>query len=284
MTQLTKPKIGVAGVGYVGGAVKHWFETQGLPLFLYDKGKDIGSLEELNKAEVVFLCLPTPFAETSSNLARGASACGFDEKTGFNDSAIWEVLRGLQGNKVVVVKSTVLPGSTDKYQKSFPQHKLLFNPEFLTEKAAVQDFINPKRQIVGYTEKSKDDAEKIMNFLPKAPFQKIMSAKDAEMVKYFGNLFLANRVIFANQMYDVCEKLGVDYESVKEVAAQDPRVGSSHFDVFYEGYRGYSRSCLPKDTKAFIQLAESLGLKPKLFKTVDEVNEKFIYGDKNYEW
>ncbi|TSC75457.1 MAG: UDPglucose 6-dehydrogenase [Parcubacteria group bacterium Gr01-1014_30] len=268
MSQASQQKIGVAGVGYVGGAVKHWFETQGLPLFLYDKGKGVGSLEELNKAEVVFLCLPTPF----------------DEKSGFSDSAIWEVLKGLEGEKVVVVKSTVLPGSTDKYQASFPQHKILFNPEFLTEKNANQDFINPKRQLVGYTKESTQEAEKVMAFLPKAHFQRIMEAKAAEMVKYFGNLFLANRVIFANQMYDVCEKLGIDYDAVKEAAGEDSRVGNSHFDVFSDGYRGYSRSCLPKDTKAFIQLAESLGLNPRLLKTIDEVNERFIFGDKNYEW
>ena len=263
-----KLKIGIAGVGYVGGAVKNWFEQEGFPLFLHDKGKKMGSVQELNKAELIFLCLPTPFGE----------------KTGFSDAAIWEVLQQIEGNKTIVVKSTVLPGSIEKYQVSFPHHKILFNPEFLTEKNAVQDFLHPKRQIVGYTKTSKDDADKVMALLPKAPFQKIMGAKEAEMVKYFGNLFLANRVIFANQIYDVCEKLGIDYDAVKEVAGQDERVGQSHFDVFFEGYRGYSRSCLPKDTKAFIQLASSLGLNPKLLKTVDEINERFIYGNKNYEW
>lgn len=268
MTNPVGTKIGIAGVGYVGGAVKSWFEGQGFPLFLYDKGKQLGSAEELNSAEIVFLCLPTPF----------------DEKVGFNDEAIWEVLKQIKGEKIVVIKSTVLPGSTDKYQASFPQHKILFNPEFLTEKNAVQDFLKPKRQIVGYTEKSKQEAEKIMELLPKARFQKTMRAKEAEMVKYFGNLFLANRVIFANQMYDVCEKLGVDYDKVKEAAGEDERVGKSHFDVFDEGYRGYSRSCLPKDTKAFIQLAESLGLNPKLLKVVDKINERFINGSKNYEF
>ncbi len=268
MNEVNQRKIGIAGIGYVGGAVKHWFETQGFPLFLYDKGKGLGSVQDLSKAEIVFLCLPTPF----------------DEKNGFDDSAIWEVLKKIEGEKVIVVKSTVLPGSTDKYQAGFPRHKILFNPEFLTEKNAMQDFLNPKRQIVGYTEKSKPVAEKIMELLPKAPFQRVMGVKEAEMIKYFGNLFLANRVIFANQMYDVCEKLGIHYQTVKECSGVDERVGTSHFDVFYEGYRGYSRSCLPKDTKAFIKLAESLGLNPKLLKTVDEINERFIYGDKNYEW
>lgn len=83
---------------------------------------------------------------------------------------------------------------------------------------------------------------------------------------------------------DVCEKLDINYETVKEGAGADPRVGTSHFDVFYEGYRGFARSCLSKDIKAFIQLAEDSGLNPKLLKTIDEINERFIYGNKNYEW
>lgn len=263
------PKIGIVGVGYLGGAVKYWFDKQNFSAFFYDKYKEVGSLQDLNKAEIIFICLPTPFIEK--------------ENKGFDDSAILEVLQEINGQKIIVIRSTVLPGFTESYQKKFPQHKFLMNPEFLRAKTAIQDYLNPERQIIGYTKKSKDVAKDILSILPKAPFKKIVKATEAETIKYFGNVFLANRVIFANQMYDICQKIGIDYEAVKECAGADPRIGGSHFDVFSDDYRGYSGTCLPKDTKAFIQFAEKLGIEPKLFKTLEEINKKLINGNKNEE-
>lgn len=253
-------KIGIAGVGYVGGVVKTFFEKQGAKLCLYDKYKKIGSPEELNKADLIFLCLPTPFVE----------------EKGFDDSALWEVLGQIRGGKILIIKSTVLPGSTDTYQKNFTQHKILINPEFLIAKRATQDFENPKRQIVGYTQKSQHIVEDILNILPKAPFEKIVKAREAEMIKYFGNIFLANRVIFANQFYDICQKLDVDYEVVKECAGADPRIGPSHFNIFQDGYRGYGGTCLPKDIKTFIRFSEKLGIEPKLLKVFEEINKDLL--------
>jgi UDPglucose 6-dehydrogenase len=254
-----KPAMGIAGLGYVGEAVKYWLEKEKHPLFLYDKYKKIGSFQEINKADIIFLCLPTPFVEKNNK--------------GFDDSALWEVLSQLRGEKVIVIKSTVLPGSTENYQKNFSQHKILINPEFLVAKTAIQDFLNPKRQIIGYTKESQDIAKKVMNILPPATYKKIVRATEAEMIKYFGNTFLANRVIFANQIYDICQKLGIDYEVVKECAGADPRIGHSHFEIFHEGYRGYGGMCLPKDTKAFIKFVEKIGIEPKLFKTIEEINK-----------
>lgn len=258
---MNKPKIGIIGVGYVGGAVKYWFEKQNSPLFLYDKYKKIGSFQKVNKAEIIFICVPTPFNEKG---------------WGYDDSAIWESLDNLNGSKIVVIKSTVLPGTTEKAQKKFPQHKILFNPEFLLAKTALQDFLKPKRQIIGVTNKSKKEAQRILKILPQAPFKKIVPATEAETIKYFGNAFLATRVIFANQMYDVCQRLGINYERVKECAGKDSRVGQSHFGIFHNGYRGYGGACLPKDTKAFIQFCSKIGAKPKLLKTLEKINEALV--------
>jgi len=99
-------------------------------------------------------------------------------------------------------------------------------------------------------------------------------AAEAEMAKYFCNTFLSARVVFANQIYDVCEKMGINYEAVKEMAGADPRIGKSHFDIFHDGYRGYGGLCLPKDTKAFIDFVSEAGLKPKLHKALEEINEE----------
>lgn len=258
-----KEKIGIVGLGYVGGAVQCWFESQKdqHDLYLYDKYKKIGSPEEVNKADIIFVAVPTPFDE---------------KRKLYDDSAIREVLSKIKNGKIIVIKSTVLPGSTDLFQKKYPRKTILFNPEFLRAKTANADFIKPDRQIVGFVnQKGKKAARAIVKILPRAPFMKIVRAKEAEMIKYFGNAYLATRVVFANQIYDLCEKLGgINYNTVKECLVQDKRIGNSHFEIFHEGYRGYSGGCFPKDVKALLELAEKLNASLELLQTADKINTK----------
>lgn len=249
-------KIGVMGVGMVGGALAKFLDK---PL-LYDKYKNIGSLEEFNRADIIFICVPTPY----------------DEKKGFDSSAVEEAFSAIKGNKTVVIKSTVLPGTTERMQKLYPIHKVLFNPEFLQEKTAEEDMKNPYEQIVGYTEISKDCVKEILSILPKAPNEFIVSSGEAEMVKYFSNTFLSTKVIFANQMYDLCEKLGLNYDSIKEMAKVSPRFGFSHFDIWTDGFRGYAGHCLPKDTKALIHFGKEKGVDLSLLEFVDKANEELL--------
>jgi UDPglucose 6-dehydrogenase len=176
----------------------------------------------------------------------------------------------------VVVKSTILPGSTEQFQKKFPQHRILFNPEFLRHKTALRDFLHPNQQIIGYTSKSKRVAKRILNILPKALYQRIIPSKEVEMVKYFVNCFLALRVIFGNQIYDLCQALNINYDLVKEIAGYDPRIGRFHFNVFQDNYRGYNGPCLRKDVKAFIQFARSNKINLPLLKTMDKINENLL--------
>lgn len=260
---MKKYKVGIIGLGYVGGALRYWFERKRKPRvesFLYDKYKGIGSVAEVNKADIVFISVPTPY----------------EGKQGYNDSAVVESLKNLKSPKIVVLKSTIIPGSTEKFQKKFPKHKILFNPEFLRAKTANTDFINPERQIVGYTRKSKNVAKDVLNLLPKAHFSKIMPATEAEMVKYFGNAFLSTKVVFANQIFDLCRKLKIDYDTIKEAVGFDGRIGKSHLDIFHFGYRGYSGGCFPKDVKAFIDFSKKSGVEPRLLRTVDGINEKLL--------
>ena len=197
---------------------------------------------------------------------------------GFDLSYVHDSISLLKSPKLVVIKSTVLPGTTAKLQEEHPQHRFIFNPEFLREVSAVEDFRSPDRQIVGVTAQSKEEAKELLDLLPSAPFTKIMPSQEAEMVKYFGNTFLAARVIFANQMYDLCQKTGIDYETVKDAASADPRVGPSHFTVDQDGYRGYGKKCLPKDTRALIQLGESIGIEMQLLKTLEAINYELTGG------
>ena len=253
-------KLGICGVGMVGGALRKYFENKGIKPFLYDKGKNLGSLEEVNQVEIIFICVPTPF----------------NKDKGFDLSFVEEACSNIEGEKIVVIKSTVLPGTTEKLQKKYPQHKFLFNPEFLTELTADQDMNYPDRQIVGYTKQSYNVAGDIMQILPLAPFEKILPATEAELVKYFGNTWFSTKVVFANEFYDLCEKLGTDYNRIMEAAAADKRIGRSHLEVVHKNYRGYGGKCLPKDIRALIQFANHLGIDLNLLKMVEEINNKLM--------
>ena len=255
-------KVAIVGTGMVGGALQRYFDKkEGVELFLYDKGKNIGSPEEVNKAEIVFICVPTPYLKDGK---------------GFDLSYVEETMGWLNGEKVVVIKSTVMPGTTEMLQKKYPQHKLLMNPEFLTEETADQDMMYPDRQIVGYTEKSQTVSGDVMQLLPLAPFERVLPATEAETIKYFGNSWFAVKVSFANQMYDLCQKLGVDYDRMVEGAAADKRIGRTHLNIFHKGYRGYGGKCLPKDTRALIQLADSKGVDLRLHKIAEEINNELM--------
>lgn len=253
-------RIGIIGVGVVGDALRHYFESLGREVRLFDPYKGLGTLAEVNDAELVFLCVPTPYRRWR----------------GYDGRAVEEAVAELRGEKVVVIKSTVLPGTTDALQRRYHQHHFLFNPEFLREASARGDFLRPNRQIVGYTEQSRPLAEEVLRLLPPAPYARVMPAAEAEMAKYMTNTFLALKVIFANEIFDVCAALGVDYDVVREAAAADPRIGPSHLAVFDSGYRGYAGKCLPKDTKALLDLAASLEVPMHTLRIADRVNDALL--------
>jgi UDPglucose 6-dehydrogenase len=263
--KISEITIAIMGVGMVGGALKDYFEKKGKiagkDLFLYDPFKGFDSIEELNKADVIFICVPTPYLK---------------DGLGFDLSYVEDAFSKIKEEKVVVIKSTALPGTTQKFQDKYPNHKVLFNPEFLTELTAEQDMSYPDRQIIGYTEQSFNVAKNIMMLLPLAPYEKTMPATEAEIVKYFGNNWFAVKVAFANQMFDVCSKLGINYDTVMEAASADKRIGPSHLVALHKGYRGYGGKCIPKDIRAFIQFTDSLGLDMKLHKTTEEINNDLM--------
>ena len=260
---LKTKKIGIVGVGMVGGALKRYFEKKGIKPFLYDKNKKLGSLNEVNLADIIFICVPTPF----------------DKKKGFDLSYVKEAISNIKGKKIIVIKSTVIPGTTEKLQKEFPQHTFLFNPEFLSEATADEDMQHPDRQIVGFTQKKESlkVAPEILKILPRAPFEKIIRASEAEMVKYFNNTFNAIKVIFANQMYDLCKGAGINYDVVMECAAKSKFIlTDSHLHIFHKGYRGYGGKCLPKDIRALIEFGEKIGVDLKLHKVAEKINNQLM--------
>ena len=256
-----KHKIGIIGVGMVGTPLKGWFEQNGFErgknLFLYDIDPKKDYFDDINSADIVFLTVPTPRDSDGS--------CNLDAV-----SSAFKALAVRSRPRIIIIKSTVPPGTTENFQKSYPRFKVLFNPEFLTEKRAFDDFIRPDRQIVGFTEHSLDAAHLVLSLLPRAPFMSPwgigtyravrITATEAEIIKYGGNVWFVRKVNFANALNLLCEKLGVDYENIRLAMSADYRIGDSHLDVSHGGYCGWGGYCFPKDLDAFIAVLKAAGM------------------------
>ncbi len=254
--------VAIIGAGFVGSALDRYFKTRDIHAGLFDPPKGLDDLTTLERADVIFVAVPTPH---------------YLDGAGFDDSFLRAALDAISvPGKTVVLKSTILPGTTDRLQSDFPQHRILFNPEFLTESRADFDMQHPNRQMVGYTDASRADAETVMELLPRAPFEKIVPAKAAEFVKCMGNSFYALKVAYANQMYDLCASLGVDYDHVKDCVKAEPWMGEMHWDVHHKGYRGYGGKCLPKDARSTIQLGDRAGVELTLLKLAEAYNNDLL--------
>lgn len=254
------PNIAIMGTGMVGGALDRYFKAKNVEVGLFDPPKGLADVSVLDRADIVFVCVPTPY---------------YDD-TGFDRSYIDAALTLLSGDKIVVIKSTVMPGTTAMLQREYPHLRFMYNPEFLTEITADQDMNFPDRQIIGTTERSYTAAGDILALLPLAPFERVMPSTAAEMVKYFGNTWFALKVAFANQMYDICQKLDVEYDLVKDGVAADKRIGRTHLEVVHKGYRGYGGKCLPKDTRTLIQLAKKHGVDLTLLQAAEAYNNDLV--------
>jgi UDPglucose 6-dehydrogenase len=180
-----------------------------------------------------------------------------------------------QQEKVIIIKSTVPPGTTSKWNKKFSNLTIVFNPEFLTEANAVKDYENQNRIILGGPRKGTTPLKPVFSkVFPKAKIIKTDSTH-AEMVKYTINCFLATKVSFANEIYQICNGLDIDYDKVIEYAVYDDRLGYSHWAVpGPDGDFGYGGHCFPKDVKALIQVSLKMGLLSKILVATDEKNNQ----------
>ncbi|MEK7596417.1 MAG: hypothetical protein AAB564_02640 [Patescibacteria group bacterium] len=244
-------EIGVIGIGWVGSVVKKWFLKQGWEqgkdLFCYDSDPSkTGDKDDLSRAKIIFVCVPTP--------NYGYGSC--------NTSIVESAVAQFAGSdKLMVIKSTVEPGTTERLGK---KHNVVtaFNPEFLTEKNAWLDFICPSRQIIGYTDKSRPWADILFSLLPGFDscfcLTLAVSAIDAEIAKYGCNVFGAMKVSFANAFAALAESSGTNYTNIRRIMAEDSRINDSWLDIDHGGYRGFGGYCFPKDTAALIAWAEKI--------------------------
>jgi len=266
--------IGIIGYGIVGKSVDYGFRRDNENIIFYDKFKKEDNIKGIRreclplkdvveKSEFIFVCLPTPFSDSGQSI-----------DLAIMDEAIDEITKLTEGtDKIVVIKSTVTPGTTRRYSEKYKNCKFCFNPEFLVEASYLQDAVNPDRIVIGA------DDYKIrlrVNGLYRSTFPELpihlTDLTTAEMVKYTANAFLSTKVIFANEIYSLCEKLGIKYEEVKEMVVSDRRIGDSHLDV--TSLFGFGGKCFPKDIIALIDLFEKLDVDVSLLKTVWEKNLK----------
>lgn len=232
-------KIGIVGQGVVGKALRAYYEGHH-ELWTYDiKTDSEDDLAELNtNSEVVFICVGTP---TAKNWHEGLDC-----------SQVYAAVDRLTGSKTVIIKSTVMPGTTDAIQAKHPEHCVFFVPEFLDEDTAVEDYAHPRRpHVIGYPVSRWTARFSICEYhwyrlLPeRCASRHDLPAKQAELLKLATNAFYALKVTFANQMYDA----GMTQEALDAMGC-DFRITPWGFKIEHKGFRGFGGSCLPKDTSA----------------------------------
>lgn len=261
--------IGIVGQGFVGNAINQKFSRYfDVSTYDIDKSKCNSTEEDTFSKDIVFICLPTPM----------------DRDGSCNVELVEEAVAGIDNlgkASTVVIKSTVSPGTTARLNSLY-DIDIIFNPEFLTEANAVDDFNNQSRIILGGPRPATTKLRRIYTkAFPQAHIIKTDSTH-AEMVKYMTNAFLATKVSFANEIYQICEELRIDYDKVVEYATLDRRLGKSHWQVpGPDGDYGFGGHCLPKDLQALIKLSWDLGTVNEVLEAVQDTNNDVR---KNRDW
>ncbi len=269
-------KIGVVGVGIVGGATAKVLE-KAHELYLYDKYKPEYNSEKnlenlVENSEVIFICVPTPMKGTGE----------IDYSSVYNSlEQLNEKIAKNPRDLLITIRSTAVSGTTDKLAERYP-FRFAFNPEFLREKSAIEDMENTDRVVIGANdEKSSNQLQEIYKpIFPNANYV-FVTRKEAEMIKYAANVTLAAQVMIANEIYQICKVTGVDYDKVKEAILLDKRIGKNIDVPGNDGDFGFGGKCFPKDLKALIKLAQEYEYEPYLLQEIWRTNEK-IRTDKDW--
>ena len=271
-------RIGVIGRGFVGTAVEYGFSPQtgcDAELRSYDKdpAKSTHTLDDtVNNSDVIFVSVPTP-SNPDGSMHLGILKSALD--------AIDDVYRN---NAIVLIRSTVTPGTTRALQKTYSNLPLVFNPEFLTERSAKFDFINQSRFILGGESKFTNKIAELYKwrFGQSVPCIET-NFETAEMIKYMNNCFFATKVSFMNEMKMLSDKCNVDWQTAVDGFVRDGRVGHSHLSVpGPDGKMGFGGSCFPKDIQAIISLGDVYGIEMNTLKGAWETNCK-VRSEKDWE-
>ena len=261
-------KIGIVGHGFVGKAVDYGFEHPLVEKFFVDPIYNT-TIDDLIKwqPQVVFICAPTPMAEDGSVDASIVK------------DAVTKLLETELVKPLILIKSTITPDViVELTTPHVALHNVVYNPEFLTERSSQEQFINPPFHIFGGAK----DTTKMVSALYRdysncnACDEFHMSAVEASFVKYTINTFLATKVTFFNELYDVITAFGGNFNVVTRAVGADPRIGTGHTKVpGFDMKRGFGGACFPKDTKAFTEFAQVHIQELSLLEKVVEINNKY---------
>jgi len=263
-------KIGVIGRGFVGSAVEFGFSAQCgcdaiVKSYDIDEFRKKDSLEDtVNNSDYIFVSVPTP-----------------SDSNGIDLSFLKSALQSIEGvnqrtDNIILIRSTIVPGTTKKLDDHFQKLNIVFNPEFLTERSAKFDFINQSRFIIGgnpnYTEKVAELYKwRFGNTVPIIQ----TNFETAELIKYMNNCFFATKVSFLNEMKLLSDKIGADWSTSIQGFVSDGRIGHSHIQVpGPDGKLGFGGNCLPKDVKAIIEFSNKLGVKLSTIEGAWDTNVK----------
>ena len=272
-----KKKVGIVGYGYVGKIVDKFFsERYDVKIYdpLYD---DKHTKEEVNACELAVVCVPTPM-----------------KNDGSSDTGIVEEVVKWIAAPLILIRSTVPPGTTDRLKKETGKH-LVFSPEYAAESKywAPFPFHTDEREMPFYIFGGDvEDCQRIIDLyvVVTGPTKKYhaTTAKVAETVKYFENEYFAWKVMWANEMRETCEAIGVPFWTTRELWALDPRVDSMHTAAFPKSEsfghdsRGFGGKCLPKDTAALYRWAKEAGYEKKILHAIIEKNLTLRKGRGDY--
>jgi len=268
--------IGVVGWGFVGQATgKGLAKNKQNKIFVYDKQRTspLTLKEVVAKSEFIFVCVPTPMYSDYS----GMSMAIVDEVAG-------QIAAFAKGTgKIVIIKSTVLPGTTAKYIKKYPKVNWAMNPEFLTQNNANYDFMHPARTVIGASNKKTGErVKKLYQIIyPKSQPYHLMDTTSAEVAKYMSNLMLASKVILGNEFYFLSKKVGANYERVRKAVEADPRIGSHLKSPGPDGDFGFGGACFPKDMIGILGMARKRKIDVSVLEAVWKKNLKVR---KSREW
>ena len=266
----------------MGSAVRYGFSPNvgcDAEVRVYDKNpnKSTHTLEEvIIESDIIFLSVPTPSNQDGTMNVDIVDTVLNDINT-INSTMDDEV-------GIILLRSTVTPGTTSNLQKKYPNLRIVFNPEFLTERSANFDFINQSRFILGG---SSDDVIEVSELF-RERFGSSLSIietnyETAELIKYMTNTFFATKISFLNDMKLLADKCGVIWEDALEGFVRDGRVGHSHLNVpGHDGKFGFGGSCFPKDIQALINFGNELGLEMSVLKGAWETNLK-VRPEKDWE-
>ena len=255
---MNKHTIGVVGHGYVGESQSFAFSPSfNVKVFDKNSSKSTHSLEEVFNSDYVFVCLPTPMKKDGS------------QDISYIEEFFIEAIPG----PIYIIKSTIIPGSTDFFIKKFRNLDIIFSPEFLTERTAKLDILTQARIILGGNKELTNKVKEIYNFRFKNKTVIETDALTAEYIKYMNNTFFASKVSIMNEFYRFAKHLGVDWDTALYGFVSDQRIGDSHLNVpGPDGKLGFGGTCFPKDINAFISFAKKNNINMNILEAAWKTN------------